>query len=468
MQEAFITHLLEIIEGQKKLIGEQKKLIDLQQKQITSLESQIVGLNLRIQELERRKNSGNSNMPPSSDLMKPQRNKSLREKTDRRSGGQAGHPGSTLKMSPTPDNVEQLLPERCEDCGRNLSGIEAEFIERRQVVDIPPVKPIYTEYQTFSKRCCCGCISSGKFPVDVGGRIQYGTHVMTWVAYLSVRQYLPYNRIKECLSHLYGMDISEGTIHNLLQDFAVRCTPLYQDIKSDIEGSTFIGTDETGAKVNGKKNWCWTWQNERSTYLVISPSRGFQTIQHVFPDGLPHAILCHDRWAAHFMCKAKNHQICLAHLERELNYIQELYQHRWATKFKQCLKDALNFRYDLVESGDFKIKTRFHTRIEKRLDELLHWKLPDDHKKAITLQKKLRAIRDHILVFLYYEEVQPDNNGSERAIRNVKIKEKVSGQFRSQQGAQAFAIIRSVIDTAIKRGISCFDALFSIANPVAE
>ena len=454
MQEPSIAHLLEIIAQQQRYIA--------------ILENKIVELTARIHELERRKNSGNSHMPPSTDRGKPQRNKSLREKSDRKSGGQTGHSGSTLKMSLTPVRVEELMAESCEDCGRNLTGIQGELIERRQVVDIPPVKPVYTEYQTFSKRCCCGCVSNGKFPVEVSGRIQYGANVMTWVAYLSVRQYLPYNRIKECLSHTFGIDMSEGTIHNLLQDFAARSTPVYQDIKSDIERSTCIGTDETGAKVNGKKNWCWTWQNQRSTYLVISPSRGYQTIQNEFPDGLPQAILCHDRWAAHLMCKAKNHQICLAHLERELNYLEELYQHRWSTKFKQCLKDALAFRRELVASGDFKIRTRYHRSIEKRLDELLHWKLPDGHKKAITLQKKLRTIRDHILVFLYHEEVPPDNNGSERAIRNVKVKEKVSGQFRSQEGAQAFAIIRSVIDTALKRGVTCFEALFSIATPVAE
>lgn len=454
MQEPSVTHLLEIIDQQNKIIA--------------SLQMEIVILKARISELERKKNSGNSNLPPSSDMGSPKRNESLREKSGRKSGGQAGHEGSTLKMSSTPDKIEYHTPSKCEGCGHDLSLINAELEECRQVVDVPPIMPTTTEHRTFSKRCACGCVSVGKFPDNVNGNVQYGTNLTARIAYLNVRQYMPYNRIKEFLFHFAGLSISEGSIYNMLQEFARKCTPQYESIKMDIENSSNAGTDETGAKVNGKKYWFWAWQNKASTYIVASSSRGFQTIQNTFPQGLPKVILSHDRWAAHFQCKAKNHQICIAHLQRELNYIGELYQHKWSTSFKECLSDALKLQNKLLILNDFDSLKEQKRKIEKRLDELLKAKLPEKLSKAKTLQKKLSSIRNHILVFLYYKDVPADNNASERAIRNIKVKEKVSGQFRTFEGAQAFAVIRSVIDTTIKRGTSCFDALFAIANLEAE
>jgi hypothetical protein len=259
-----------------------------------------------------------------------------------------------------------------------------------------------------------------------------------------------------------GLEISQGGIVGLLQRFTGKALPMYQEIKNRVEKAACLGTDETGAKINGKTHWFWTWQNERLTFIIQSPSRGYKTIQETFPDGFPGAVLVHDRWAAHFRCAASGHQICLAHLFRDLNYIEQVHQSSWARSLKSILKDAIILSKQAGYDGLSDSSAR--SDLEQLLSELLQQPLPDNDKLAIKLQKKLNKIAQDILRFLHYNHVPPDNNGSERAIRTIKVKQKVSGGFRSIDGADAFAVIRSVIDTTIKSAQNVFEAIVLIAN----
>jgi transposase len=249
--------------------------------------------------------------------------------------------------------------------------------------------------------------------------------------------------------------------------FAEKATPGYQQIKNSIEQAGYVGADETGVKVNGLKHWYWTWQNKAFTYIVHSTSRGYDTIESNFPNGLPNAVLVHDRWAAQLKCPAKEHQICLAHLLRDLNYIEQLHQSEWATAFKIMIQAAIALDNELSDH-QYLMPNITRDTLECTLRQLLEQPLPPAHKKAISLQKKLVKIKDNILTFLHHLDVPADNNGSEGAIRNAKVKLKISGQFKSTIGAQAFAIIRSIIDTAIKSGKVVFTELNLIANLVPE
>lgn len=435
--------------------------------EVALLKQEVAELKRENEELRKGKNSNNSHLPPSKDLFVPKRNQSLRKQSGKKSGGQEGHEGSTLKMSANPDHTILHRPKECEKCGLDLSSLQEELTERRQVVDIPPITPIYTEHQIVNKTCTCGHVNCGKFPKGVNSTIQYGTNVEAWIAYMFARQYLPFQRTKELLSHFTGLKISEGTINNILQRFTSKALPSYQEIKTQIEGAEYLGTDETGAKVNGNKYWFWTWQNKRLTFITQSESRGYKTIQRTFENGFPNAILQHDRWAAHFQCEAKNHQICISHLQRELNYLKELYNHKWVRSFKTLIKKALELKAKLSFKNSYQ-KSKVRDKLEQLLDQLLKQKLPDKLKQAKTLQKKLLKIRDHLLVFLYHDQVPADNNGSEQAIRNIKVKQKISGQFKSIAGAEAFAIIRSIIDTAIKQDVNVFYVLGKIATFEAE
>ena len=233
-------------------------------------------------------------------------------------------------------------------------------------------------------------------------------------------------------------------------------------IKDGIQRSTYAGTDETGLVVNGIKYGGWCWQNPRFTYIAITENRAFKTIEDEFENGFPNTFLGHDRYAAHFKRQAKGHQICIAHLLRYLNYIEELHKSEWAKLVKTTLCKALELKKKLLPH-QYKTQNIERQNIESKLDELLKMVIPEDHKKAITLQKQLIIHQQKIALFLHHPEIPPDNNGSERAIRNIKVKQKISGQFKSTAGADAFAVIRSVIDTTIKSGKNIIQALFLIA-----
>jgi transposase len=454
-----------------------EELTDLVHKlfaEVVDLKREVIKLkqdNSKLQEelsiYKNQKNSNNSHVPPSQDPNRKIKNKSLREKTERKPGGQPGHEGKTLEFSDTVDVTIKHTPNYCKCCGKDLSNTPDFLCEKRQVLDIPPIKVERIEHQTYSKTCTCGQVTAGEFPQEVKSKVQYGTTIEALIGYLHARQYMPVERMKEFFTDVMGVPLSAGGICHILQRLTAKAMPVYEQIKQRIALASVVGTDETGCKVNGKTNWFWTWQNPGLTYIAYSDNRGFKTIAQEFENGLPNAILNHDRWACHFQCNAKHHQICTAHLLRELNYINELYSCHWSAQFKTIITQAIELKNKLNPT-DYNFENAERQILESKLNELLRTTLPDKNKKAITLQKKLANIPSYIFYFLYHPKVPPDNNASERAIRNIKVKQKISGQFKSVEGAISFAVIRSVIDTAIKSGQNVLNALFFVANLETE
>lgn len=457
--------LKETLDAKLKMIILLQESNDLKDQIIGTQSSQIKDLEKIIEVLKNKKNSSNSHIPPSKDENRPKKNQSLREKTDNKVGGQPGHEGTTLECSTEIDEVIKHSPEFCNCCGNNLSDTQEVFILSRQLIDIPPIKIKCIEHRVFKKQCSCGHIMEGTFPAHVGSPVQYGPNVEALVAYLHSRQYIPYARMQEFLKDVMGLSVSTGGIHNILQRLAKKARPFYQTIKERVEQATCIGADETGLNVNGKKHWMWTWQNNKLTYIVCSDNRGFQTIEEAFENGLPKAALVHDRWASHFKMNAKAHQICLAHLLRDLNYIKELYNQKcdWSNNLKILLQDAIQLKKEFNDI-DYYCPNEKRQSLFKKLEHWLHYPIPDDYPQSKSLQKSLLAKQDCILYFLLQPNVPPDNNGSEQAIRNVKVKQKISGQFKSMENANVFAILRSVIDTTIKSGQNVLNALFLIAT----
>lgn len=442
--------------------------------EVADLKSEVVKLKRENSKLrdelsfyKNRKNSNNSHVPPSQDPNRIIKNKSLREKTERKPGGQPGHEGKTLEFTETVDAIIKHTPNYCKCCGKDLSNTPDILCEKRQVLDIPPIKVERIEHQTYSKTCTCGQVTAGEFPQEVKSKVQYGTTIEALIGYLHARQYMPMERMKEFFTDVMGVPLSTGGICHILQRLTTKAMPVYEQIKQRITLASVVGTDETGCKVNGKTNWFWTWQNPQLTYIAYSDNRGFKTIAQEFENGLPNAILNHDRWACHFQCNAKHHQICTAHLLRELNYINELYSCNWSAQFKTIITQAIELKNKLNPTH-YNFENAERQLLESKLNELLRTPLPDKNKKAITLQKKLANIPSYIFYFLYHPKVPPDNNGSERAIRNIKVKQKISGQFKSVKGAISFAVIRSVIDTAIKSRQNVLNALSFVANLATE
>ena len=411
-----------------------------------------------------KKNSNNSHTPPSKDENRPLKNQSLREKIDNKVGGQPGHEGKTLECAAVIDKVLEYIPGYCNYCGQDLTGVPESLIETRQVIDIPIIRPVCTEHRTYAKACTCGHRMESAFPATVAAKVQYGANVESLVGYLHARQYLPYQRMKELFTDVMGLPVSVGGINYILKRLVQKATPQYQQIKKRITQAVFVGTDETGTKVNGQKDWMWAWQNDDLTFIAHSDNRGFKTIEDNFVNGLPNAVLQHDRFACHFKCEAAHHQICMAHLLRELQFISELHKGcKWPVEMKALIMQALRLKKDLT-LNEYYGQSRIRKNLEIQLNELLRLKLDEQYTKAKTLQKSLLKHQQYILYFLHHPKVPPDNNGSERAIRNIKVKQKISGQFKSISGAGGFAVLRSIIDTTIKSRQNVLNALALIAK----
>lgn len=455
------TEYKSVIEEQKQIIKEHVERIDKLENRVKELETE----NIALEEKLHKKNSGNSSIPPSKDENRVKPNQSLRKKGNKKIGGQKGHKGNYLKMIDSPDQIVDHKPCYCKCCGKLLKG-EMTFIGRRQVVDLPPVTPIVTEHRNYSCTCICESITEGGFPIEASAPVSYGNRISSMIGYLSVRQYLPMHRIREYFKQVYGLKISQGTIVNKLAQFSDQCLPWYERIRNAIQIAAVVGADETGCVVNGKKHWMWTWQNKKLTFIAASHTRGYQAISDNFENGFVHSILISDCWAAQLKTKSKAKQLCMAHLQRELNYFIQLNKEDWSTQFAQLIDKALKLKAKILQHP----KQNFDSEIMLITDQstiLLQQQLKGN-KKLLAFKKRLLKYKEHLWTFLFHNNVPPDNNGAERAIRNVKVKQKISGQFRSQNGANNFAAIRSVIDTIIKNDYPVFDALIQIPKFVPD
>jgi transposase len=442
----------------KELISKLQEQVAFQSQQIKMLEEKVLLLLSQLQSQSVKKDSHNSSLPPSSDIISPPKN--LRIPSTRKSGGQPGHKGNTLEMSNTPDKIIDLKSAFCSKCGHDLQGTIFTLKATRQVVEIPPIKPIYEEYRQYFCQCPrCRNQQIADFPVGVNAPIQYGSSVESLVSYFSVYQHIPFKRLQNLFSQVFFMPLSEGSVGNILERSAQKCEGVYQIIKQQIAQSSVVGADETGAKVNGTKWWIWVWQNLLNTFIVASNNRGSQTINSVWKDGLPNTTLVSDRWAAQLKATVQNHQLCLAHLLRELIFLEESEKLSFATSFKEFIIAIFDTRKTLT-------KAYLHNSIEtvdleNTLNQLLVIIIDKEiYPKTAIFQASMLKYRNYLLPCLYNLDIPPDNNGSERAIRNIKVKQKVSGQFRT--GQSTFCVIRSVIDTLLKRKLEVLPYLSQI------
>ena len=429
---------------------------------VMSLEAKVMLLLNLLEKSSIKKDSHNSSLPPSSDLFTAQ-TKSLRPLSVLKNGGQLGHKGHTLQISATPDVIHELKSNYCTHCRASLEAASFVLKATRQVIELPPITPIYEEYRQFGCICPnCRHEQVAAFPLGVNSPIQYGSTVEALVSYCSVGQYLPFARLQKMFSQVFSLPLSQGTVANILERTALKCQGVYEKIKVQIAESQVVGSDETSAKVNGDKWWIWVWQTICYTFIVASKSRGSETIENVWADKLANVTLVTDRWAAQLKTITKGFQICLAHLLRNIIFLDESEKHPFATQFKQFMVDVFSIRKQLIQIGTpYQTEQKEAKIIEKRLNDLLLMSIDKEkYPHTLTFQASMIKYRNYLLPCLYNLEIPPDNNGSERAIRNIKVKQKVSGQFKS--GQNAFCIIRSIIDTLTKKGVEVLPFLNQI------
>jgi len=411
----------------------------------SQLQKENIFLKQQLEKYQTPKNSGNSSKPPSSDFPKIQKAQSLRTPSGKKPGGQPGHEGTTLKMSGTPDTIQQHSPNYCTCRGEDPSRYQAHSIGRRQVIDIPPIKPIVTEHQLFEVHCRCGHNNKASYPEGILTPVSYGPGVQSLVPYLSVRQYLPVERIAELLSSLCGLSLSTGGVCYLPEKAKQKALPVYETIRQIIANGKVTGADETGVNINGKNYWAWTFQNSVATYIAIHKSRGTKAIDQIMPKGFENNIPVTDCWPAYFKENAAGHQLCTAHLLRELKFLTQKYpDNTWAPRLSELITSAIHERKkdELSPQKSKEITQTFLGLIKEPVNQKI--------KELISFQKRMVKYSGYVFAFLDNPNIPPDNNASERAIRNFKVKLKVCNFFKSPTGSQTYAVIRSVIDTAIK------------------
>ena len=308
------------------------------------------------------------------------------------------------------------------------------------------------------KRCKCGHLNLASFSAGVTALVSYGENVQALTAYLSARQHLPVKRMAELLSDMFGLSVSTGGIDYILNKTPKKATAVYESIRQNALKNLVIGADETGVNFNCKNNWAWTFQYDKATFIALHPNRGFKAIETIMPEGLQNNILVTDCWSSYFKTNAVSHQICTAHLLRELNFLKEKYKiDTWSTRMSQLITKALDLRRENKTTKD---------NVNQILDsfsDLTNESLNHEMEEVIVFQKRMIKYSNYVFNFLLNNDITPDYNGSERAIRNFKVKLKISNFFKSPNGAKVYATIRSVIETVIKNNKNPFEIVRLIA-----
>ena len=419
-------------------------------------------LRKRLEEYEKPpKDSGNSGTPPSREPIKSEierRTKSLRNKSDKPVGGQPGHEGTTRKMVAVPDEVENISSRFCTECGRDLSDVEGVLEYVTQEVDLPVIRPVYRERRFYKKVCSCGCCNRDYSPRRRGGNaITFGKNIRSIATYLSVVQCMPYERLQSLLATMFNVSISQGTLANIVREMLDKSRPAIELIERLIRESAVVGFDESGCYVNGKLNWSWIAQTAYLTLVFRGAGRGAKVLEERFGESLKNMIAVTDRHSAYFAIDFLNNQICLAHLLRNLEYLNDIDKEQtWAKEVQTLLREAIHLRNE--KPADVIPKGSWLTR----LDGLLKQNLDSLRKEFNELKRGIIRCRDYIFNFLENPAIPSDNNGSERGIRKLKVKQKISGCFRSESGADAFHALHSITDTAWKNGQSQLDAILAL------
>jgi len=437
-------------------------------------------LHFRINQLENQlaKYSQNSHKPPSTDgFKKVKRTRSLRKKSGRKPGGQKGHKGHHLKRVEQPDHIEYCqAPDHC-PCGRSLKHKQPERYERRQVYDLPEIEIKVTEYCAEIKRCDCGVLHAAPFPEGVDQPVQYGPRIKAKAVYLMNYQHLPYDRTSEAMEDLFNHRLSPGTLFNFNKSCHENLERTEENIKEQLISSSVIHNDETGLQVNNALFWMHTTGTDSWTHYACHPKRGKEAMDDIGILPFLKGTSQHDFWKSYLKYDHCKHALCGAHHLRDLEYIYERYEQPWAKAMKRLLCD-IKAKVDAAKEQGDSLDQRTLSAFKRQYDKIIEDGYranpppePKEQKRKRGRPKKgeplnlLDRFRDHpaeVLAFMYDFRVSFDNNLAERDIRMVKLQQKISGTFRSVQGAQMFCRIRGYLSTVKKQNLNILQAIMSV------
>jgi transposase len=448
------------------------------------LASERAALLARVAELERRLglNSSNSGKPPSSDGLKkpPPRTRSLRQPSKKTSGGQPNHPGKTLSVVANPDHVVDHFPTNCDKCGDPLPQSTGDGYVARQVFDLPDPTPlVVTEHRAHRCRCACGKVTTGKHPDGASAPVQYGERIAAVVVYLATFQFVPEDRLATLMLDLFGVTLSRATIGQMSRRAGQRLLSFAEAVHRSILSAPVKHLDETGFRIVKRLRWLHIAGTAALTLYRIGSSRGDML------SGVS-GIVVHDHWKSYDTIPGVEHALCNAHHLRELQALVEIEHEDWARQMQVLLRRACHAER-LAQSKGKALDQRLIDLISRRYDAIVaeglafHLTLPalatklkldgsprggrPPRRVGHNLLLRLSERKPDVLRFLTNPDVPFTNNQAERDARMMKLKQKISGCFRSVQGADDFAVIRTLIGTAKKRGWGVIQSL--IRDPEA-
>ena len=430
------------------------------------------------------KNSRNSSKPPSSDgLGKPtvKKDRSLREASGKKQGAQEGHEGVCLSIISNPDHTENHMHSDCEGCPYHDACLEKACIkETRHEIDAVVTVDV-TAHNLFSVPECPlhGGSRTGHFPADIKAAVQYGKNLQAMVVTFNTVGAVSINRTHEILSSVFNIPLATGTIKNMVTRCADSLKGTHEKIRLKMTTRGLIHCDETGTRVDGKTWWVHNASDRDYTYLTINKKRGRIGMDEA--GVLPHArgIIVHDCWGSYWKYQDMTHAICCVHLLRELNGVIENHpEQTWAPKFRRLLLDMKKSRDEAVQEHRDELSSQQLSKFDTEYDDIIKTAyeenpLPETSAKKRGRKKKSKVLnlicrlvnyKASVCLFIKNLCVPFDNNQAERDLRMVKVKTKVSGCFRSEEGAQEYLTIMSYIGCANKHHINAFTAIREALN----
>lgn len=459
----------------------------------TQVKTQIEQLQNRVRELEKQLSLGpeNSHKPPSTSRFKKIKNQ--RVKSGKKPGGQKGHRGTAPELEAHPDAVVRYEPQKCRECGRPLKKVPDSEVQCWQVVDIKDGKSFVTEHQRVTKFCPdCGEMSRGDLPNESPwrhARKTFGPAVKSVALYFVGYQLVPVARTQEIMSDLFGVRLSQGTLCNFMSDVSKKLKSWEISVKSQLIRSTILHVDETGIRCAKRGDWAHVVSNEKLTLLAHHESRGAiaQKDIGVLPEYRGHLV--RDGFKSYDQFDACSHSFCNAHILRELKFLSEEENLKWAAELATFLKKTLKQVHDGRKSKAFRERTiaDYRAILREGFSECgfkHEWKgrPPDGFKndydrgkrfkvpifkrrklsKAMNLLVRLRDHLEQILSFALRPRVPFTNNQAERDLRMLKVKEKISGCFRGASMARDFLRFRSFISTLQKQELHLLDNIYLV------